>query len=110
MASESTYIESLRRMTRRPSSPGDLLADLLESNEITHSELAERIGVGRQTISQLINGKRALTADLAQRLGRFFGGGPALWVRMQQQLDLWEALHADESEYESIRPLERVEA
>lgn len=105
MAKESAYIESLRRMTRRPSTPGDLLADLLESNELTQGELAERLGVGRQTINHLINGKRNLTLDLAQRLGRFFGNGPALWVRMQQQLDLWEALHVDESEYQAIQPL-----
>ncbi len=110
MANDNAYIESLRRMTRRPSSPGDLLADLLESNDLTQSELAERLGVGRQTINHLINGKRGLTADLAQRLGRFFGTGPALWVRMQQQLDLWEALHAEQSQYETIQPLQRATA
>lgn len=110
MAKDMAYVESLRRMKRRPSSAGDLLADLLESNELTQGELAEHIGVGRQTVNHLINGKRALTMDLAQRLGRFFGSGPALWVRMQQQLDLWEALHADESQYESIQPLQRAAA
>jgi addiction module HigA family antidote len=105
MTSDDASVNSLRRMARRPSSPGDLLADLMESNALTQGELAERLGVGRQTINHLINGKRSLTPDLAQRLGRFFGSGPALWLRMQQQLDLWDALHGDEEEYKSIKPL-----
>jgi addiction module HigA family antidote len=108
MTNDNAYIASLRRMARRPSSPGDLLADLMESNGLTQGELAERLGVGRQTINHLINGRRSLTPDLARRLGRFFGSGPALWLRMQQQLDLWDALHADEDEYKSIKPLQRA--
>ncbi len=108
MADSDAYVESLRKMSRRPSTPGDLLADLMESNGLTQNEVAGRLGVGRETISHLINGKRSLTPDLAQRLGRLFGGGPALWLRMQQQVDLWDALHADQSAYEEIKPLQKA--
>lgn len=106
MATAAQKVEQLKKMTRRPSTPGDLLADLLECNGLSQGEAAARLGVTRQTVNQLINGKRALTPDMAQRLGRLFGGGPELWVLMQQQVELWDALHADSKIYESITPLE----
>ena len=108
MTNDTAYIESLKRMSRRPSTPGDLLADLMEANGLTQGEVAERLGVGRQTVNHLINGKRSLTPDLAQRLGRLFGNGATLWIRMQQQVELWDALHTDLSEYEEIQPLSRA--
>ncbi len=102
---ENRFIESLQAMSQPPSTPGEVLADLLECNGLSLSEAARRLGVGRITLSHLVNGHRALSDDMAQRLGRFFGNGPAFWLRLQQQLDLWQTLHADQSVYQSIEPL-----
>lgn len=98
-------IEGLQKMNCPPSTPGEVLEDLLESNGLSLTEAAKRLGVGRITVSNLVNGHRALSEDMAQRLGRLFGNGPAFWLRLQQQLDLWEALHQDQSAYEHIEPL-----
>jgi addiction module HigA family antidote len=97
--------EGLQRMSCPPSAPGEVLLDLLECNDLTLTEAANRLGVGRITISNLVNGHRALSEDMAHRLGRFFGNGPAFWLRLQQQLDLWEVLHENENSYEKIEPL-----
>jgi len=108
MATTQERIEQLKQMQRRPSTPGDLLADLLDCNAITQGEAARRLGIRRQTVNDLIRGKRALTPDMAYRLGRLFGGGPELWLNMQQQVDLWDALHLDASAYEFIEPVQNA--
>ena len=53
---EKQMIEGLRVMTSSPSTPGEVLLDLLESNELSVTEAAKRLGVGRITISNLVNG------------------------------------------------------
>jgi addiction module HigA family antidote len=98
----------LKQMTRRPTTPGDAVADLLECRGMSQGELARRIGVSRATVSRLVNGKQVLTPDLALRLGRFFGDGPRIWLALQQQIDEWELLHADQTSYQSIEPLQKA--
>ena len=58
---------------------------------MTRTELARQIGVPPNRISQLIRGKRDLTADTALRLGRFFGTGPELWMNLQKNYELDKA-------------------
>jgi addiction module HigA family antidote len=98
----------LNQMTRRPGGPGAGLADLLESAQLSQNEFARRIGVSYTTVSRLINGHHRLTLDMAQRLGRFWGDGPRIWLALQQQVDEWELLHADQTPYQSIEPLRRA--
>ncbi len=102
MATEQQKNEQLQRMTRRPSTPGEVVGGLLEDAALSQTALAERLGVSRAQISELIRGRRALTPDMAHRLGRFFGNGPGVWLRMQANVDLWDALHMDSSAYSSI--------
>ena len=94
------------KKTRRPSTPGDLLDDLMECNKLTQGEIAERLGISRATVNRIIQGHRSMTPDLAHRLGRLFGNGPAIWIKFQQQVDLWDALHLDDKEYYHIKPLD----
>jgi len=97
--------EQLKNRAVRPSTPGELVADLLECNGLNISEAAARLGVSRVTLSRLINDQQSLSVDMAQRLGRFFGNGAALWLKMKQQVELWDLLHAEDERYQSIEPL-----
>jgi len=78
-------------MARRPIHPGEFLADELLEIEITASELSRQIIVPPNRISQIVNGKRDITADTALRLGKFFGTGPELWMNLQKAYDLDKA-------------------
>ncbi len=71
--------------------PGEFMADELEEIEITATELSRQIDVPPNRISQIVRGKRDITADTALRLGKFFGTGPELWMNLQKAYDLDKA-------------------
>ena len=92
---------------RRPTHPGELLReDVLPDANLTQTELALQMGVSRLTVSEIIHEKRAVTADIAHRLGRIFGNGPELWLNMQKSVDLWDAEQANRHVYAKIKPLQ----
>ena len=98
-------IQSLRDRTRRPTHPGAILReDVLPAIRMTQKEFADWIGVSRLSVSELVNEKRGVSADMAMRLGRALGNGPQIWLRMQQTLDLWEL--AQQEKYQAIKTLE----
>jgi antitoxin HigA-1 len=75
-----------------PTRPGEVLRDeFLREHEITQEALAQAIGMSRLTINQLINGKRAITAETALRLGRAMGTSAEFWMNLQRTFDLREA-------------------
>jgi addiction module HigA family antidote len=78
-------------MAREPIHPGEFLIDELEEIEITATELSRQIDVPPNRISQIVRGKRDITADTALRLGKFFGTGPELWMNLQKTYDLEKA-------------------
>ena len=55
------------------------------------AKLAQHLGVSRQTLYDIINEKRAVTADVAARLGRAFGNSTLFWLNLQSQYDAWLA-------------------
>ena len=57
----------------------------------TQGEFAMRLKVSRQTVSDLLHEKKAVTAEMAIRIARAVGGTPESWLRMQEALDLWKA-------------------
>lgn len=71
--------------------PGRLLANELEARGMSANALALKIRVPANRITEIINGKRGVTPETALRLGRYFGTGAGLWVRMQASYDLWKA-------------------
>ncbi len=83
--------KSLRDPKRRPTHPGAILReDVLPHLGMTQKDFADRLGVSRLTVSEIVREKRPVTPDMAMRLGRLLGNGPEVWLRMQQTLDLWE--------------------
>lgn len=75
-------------MARTPIHPGEILADELVELKISASELAREIHVPPNRISQILAGKRAISAETALRLGKWFGTGPHIWLNLQQAYDL----------------------
>jgi addiction module HigA family antidote len=74
-------------MTRTPVHPGEILADELESLDLSSAELARTLDVPANRISQIIAGKRSITADTALRLGRYFRSSADLWMNLQKIYD-----------------------
>ena len=93
-------------MARNPIHPGEILADELTELGISASELARQINVPSNRISQILSGKRSVTADTALRLGKWFGTGPKIWLNLQQAYDLDVAQIEIGPELEIIKPLE----
>ncbi len=78
-------------MTHPPSHPGEILADKLDKIGMNAAELARAIQVPANRISQIIAGKRAITADTALRLGKWFDTSPHIWLKLQQVYELYHA-------------------
>ena len=73
-----------------PIHPGLIIReDVLPALQITENEAAEQLGVSRVTLSRVINGRSAITAEMALRVGKWLGNGSGIWLRMQGQYDLW---------------------
>ena len=72
-----------------PIPPGEILREeFMRPLGITVSALAREIGVPANRISQIVNGKRALSADTALRLGKYFGMSPEIWLDLQSEYEL----------------------
>jgi addiction module HigA family antidote len=75
-------------MTRDPVHPGEILADELAEAAITATELARQLRVPHNRITQIIQGKRAITGDTALRLGHWFGTSATFWMNLQSLHDV----------------------
>jgi addiction module HigA family antidote len=72
-----------------PIHPGEiLLEEFLRPMGISQYRLAKDISVSPRRINEIVHGKRAITADTALRLGRFFGMAPQFWLNLQNRYDL----------------------
>lgn len=71
-----------------PVHPGEILADELKAREMSASRLALDLGVPSGRIVEIINGKRAISADTALRLSLCFGTSAQFWMNLQTQFDL----------------------
>jgi len=72
-----------------PITPGEiLLEEFMKPLNITQAQLAKDINVPPNRISQIIHGKREITADTALRLGRYFGIEPEFWLNLQVRYNM----------------------
>lgn len=78
-----------RQKHLEPIHPGEiLLEDFMKPMEISINRLARDIAVPPGRVSAIVNGKRAITADTALRLGRYFGTSPEVWMGLQADYEL----------------------
>jgi addiction module HigA family antidote len=72
-----------------PPHPGEVIREYI--GEMTVSAAAEHLGVSRVTFSRVLNGKAAVSPEMAVRLAAAFGtSSPEVWLRMQAKYDLWK--------------------
>lgn len=75
-----------------PPHPGEiLLEDFIKAYSFTISEFALRIGTSRKNLSEIVNGKTGISAEMALKLSKVLGTSAQLWLNMQQAYDLWQA-------------------
>ena len=76
-----------------PPHPGEILADtaLREDVGMTLTDFAKRLKVSRVALSRVVNGRAAVSAELAIRLAAALGGSAESWLHMQATYDLWRA-------------------
>lgn len=90
-----------------PVHPGEvLMEDFIEGFGITQNKLAVSIGVPPRRINEIVHGKRAITADTALRLGRYFGIDPQFWLNLQAHYELELARDRVSDQIAAIKPLE----
>jgi antitoxin HigA-1 len=85
--------------------PGEHLAEELDALDMSAAELARKIGVPTNRITQILNGTRAITGDTALRLGHFFGTSAQFWLNLQTLYDL---RRAEQKLGKSIKQLPRL--
>lgn len=77
---------------KNPPHPGlSVRYDCIEAHDLTITKAAEILGVTRQTLNNLVNGKSGISADMAIRLDKAFGGDAETWLRLQIAYDIAQA-------------------
>ncbi len=80
-------------MTRRPSHPGALLADILPETGKTTAEISWLIGVTDTELEKILKEEARITPEIAEKLGAYFGDGANIWLKMQTAYDEWAVLN-----------------
>lgn len=73
---------------KRPAHPGKLIKHSIEASGLSLTDAAKRLGVTRQTLSRVINGRTSLSPEMAVRVSKAFGSTVEHWMRMQLAYDL----------------------
>ena len=83
----------------------ELLSEIvIPATGLPKSEIARRLGISRQTLHDILSCKQPVTPAMAVRLGKFFGDGGRVWLRMQAEHDLWRAQREiDVSSIDTVR-------
>jgi antitoxin HigA-1 len=89
-------------MPLEPIHPGEHLAEELRELDMSAAELARRLDVPTNRVTQILNGRRAITGDTALRLAHFFGTSPEFWLNLQS---LYEIRLAERKSGKSIKTL-----
>ena len=90
-----------------PLHPGIVVKDaLIDGADLSVTEAAERLGVTRTTLSRLLNGHAGISIDMALRLSILFGNSIDMWVNIQSQYEIWQAMQRASNIH--IEPLDDV--
>ena len=85
-------IDTLRHSSIQPSHPGEMLAEIMiPATGKSKAEIARLLGISRQSLYDIINEKQPVSPAISMRLGKLFGDGAGIWIRMQAAYDIWKA-------------------
>ncbi len=100
-------IQNTKQREIAPTHPGEMLReDFMPDYNLTTTGLAQKLGVSRQTVNELLLVRRAVSPAMALRLSRLFGNTPEFWLNAQRAVDLWNAKREKKQEIEKIMPLQ----
>ena len=84
--------DTLRHPSIEPAHPGEILSEIMiPATGRSKAEIARLLGISRQTLYDILKCKQPVTPAVAVRLGKLFGDGAGIWVRMQAAYDTWHA-------------------
>ncbi len=86
-----------------PPHPGTVLKDGVMVDGVTVTSLALKLGVTRVALSRVLNAHAGISADMALKLCRVFGGSAESWLYMQANYDLWQAERRAERHGKQVR-------
>lgn len=86
-----TVYAAHRNPDRAPIHPGELLSEIFPATGKTKIEIAALLGISRQHLYDIASEKRPISPVIAAKLGKLFGDGPAVWLKMQAAHDAWHA-------------------
>jgi len=85
-----TY-EVTRPIQRAPSHPGAVLEDIIPATGKSKADIARLLGISRQQLYDILRERKPVSPNVAARLGKLFGDGASIWLRMQAVYDAWHA-------------------
>ncbi|MGQ0677369.1 MAG: HigA family addiction module antitoxin [Rhodospirillales bacterium] len=98
-------LKPIRPIKRPPTHPGSLMREILEDHvRLPVAQAAQRMGVSRPALYAVLNGRAAVSADMALRFSRLVGGEPELFLRMQDNYELWRARRRLAAALDRIEP------
>ena len=84
--------KTLRHRKIEPAHPGELLREIvIPATGKSKTEIARLLKLSRQTLYDILGARQPVTPQIAVRLGKLFGDGAAVWLRMQNEYDIWHA-------------------
>lgn len=93
-------------VSRKPTHPGEVLREeFMPDYGLTVAQVAKRLAVSRQSVNELVRERRAVSPDMALRLGKLFGTSPQYWLNLQRNVDIWDSLEEHSGELDEIEPL-----
>ncbi|MDP2621432.1 MAG: HigA family addiction module antitoxin [Hyphomicrobiales bacterium] len=99
-----------RDPNRCPTHPGELLREVIPATGRTKTEIAALLGISRQHLYDILAERKPVSPGVAVRLGKLFGDGAGVWVRMQRAHDTWHAERALAAEIRKIPTLKPAAA
>ncbi len=85
--------------------PGEILQEeFLIPLDISAYRLSKELGIPQTRISEIIKGKRRITADTALRLSKYFGNSVKFWLGLQADFDIEEEINRNQQAFDAIRP------
>jgi len=94
-----------RPLNRPPIHPGEIVRDdVLSALNLSPAEAARLLGVSNLELHRVLDCTQPITTEMALRIGKLAGNGPGLWLRLQQNYDLWYTETRLKNELQKIKP------